>query len=141
DALAYAYRQVLDPGIRVDIQLVLLGQVDDAPSRGGAVEGPDPVPDGLGAEGNRLHDVEHGDEHEVLVDHADARLDGPDRITEDLLFAVDEDLAGVWLVEARQDVHERRLAGAVLPEHAEDLAPVSRDRDPIVGEDARKPFR
>ena len=62
-------------------------------------------------------------------------------IAEDALLAVDEDLARVRLVQAGQDVHQRRLAGAVLAQQAEHLAPVGRDRDPVVGEDARKPLR
>ena len=52
-------------------------------------------PDRLGAEGHRLDDVEHRNEHEVLVDHPDAGLDRRGGVAEDALLAVDEDLARV----------------------------------------------
>ena len=39
DALADADRQVLDLGVGVDVELVLLGQLDDPLARGGSVEG------------------------------------------------------------------------------------------------------
>ena len=76
----------------------------------------------------------------MLVDHPDARMDRGMRILEDVLRAVDEDLAGVGLVQARQDVHEGGLARAVLAEQAQDLTSVDRDRDPVVGEDAGELF-
>ena len=38
DALAHADRQALDLGVRVDVQLVLLGQLDDPPPGGRAIE-------------------------------------------------------------------------------------------------------
>ena len=59
DALADADRQVLDLGVRVDVELVLLGQLDDPLACRGPIEGAEPVADGLGAEGDRLDDVEH----------------------------------------------------------------------------------
>ena len=52
--------------------------------------------------------------------------------------SVDEDLARVRPVQARQDVHQGGLAGAVLAEQPQDLAAVGRDRDPVVGEHARE---
>ncbi len=140
DALPHADGQALDLRVRVDVEAVLLGQLDDplrAPSRGRRRR---TDPDRLRAERHRLDHVEHGHEHEVLVDHPDAGVDGGGRVVEDALLAVDEDLARIRLVQARQDVHERRLAGAVLAEEAEDLATVGRDRDLVVGQDARELF-
>jgi len=49
--------------------------------------------------------------------------------------------AGVRLVQARQDVHQGRLARAVLAEQAEDLATIGGDRDRVVGQDAGEPLR
>ena len=52
--------------------------------------------------------------------HAElAELPGRERQPDGL--AVDEQLAGVGLVEAGEDLDQRRLAGAVLPEEAVDL--------------------
>ena len=44
-------------------------------------------------------------------------------------LAGDEDLAGVGLVDAAQNLHQRRLAGAVLADQADDLAGPDLDRD------------
>ena len=72
---------------------------------------------------------EHGeilDQHEMLVDHADAERDGVvGRLDRDRL-AADPDLAAVGLVEAVEDRHQRRLAGAVLADDAVDGAALDR---------------
>ena len=59
DPLADADRQVLDPGVGVDVELVLVGQLDDPLAGRRPVEGAEAVADGLGAEGDGLDDVEH----------------------------------------------------------------------------------
>ena len=141
DPLADADRQVLDPRVRVDAELVLLGQVDDPLACRRAIEAAEAVADGLRAEGDRLDDVEHRDQHEVLVDHPDAGLDGGRGVLEDPLLPVDDDLARVRPVQPGQDVHQGGLARAVLAEQSEHLAAVGRDRDRVVREDARKPLR
>ena len=76
----------------------------------------------LGAEHDVLEHGERLDQHEMLMDHADA---GPDRVGRGAdrgRLAVDADLAGIGLVEAVQDRHQRRLAGAVLADDAVDRA-------------------
>ena len=80
------------------------------------------MPGRFEAENDVLCHREDGYEHEVLVDHADAPPDGFPGVGEAYRLAVDADLAGVGMQQAEQDVHERRLAGAVLPEKAVDLA-------------------
>ena len=50
----------------------------------------------------------------------DAVLGGVDRVVDPHRFAVEADLAGVGQDEPDQDLHQRRLAGAVLPEDAVD---------------------
>ena len=80
--------------------------------------------------------VKTGIEHEVLVDHADAGRDGVARAAEVTGVVVDQDLALVRLVEAVEDVHEGRLAGAVLAEQGEDLAGLHDEIDALVGDDA-----
>jgi hypothetical protein len=70
----------------------------------------------------RQHDVlGHGhdrDEHEVLVDHADAELDRAARRVDRHGPAVDDHVPLVGPVEPVEDRHERRLAGAVLAQRA-----------------------
>ncbi len=81
--------------------------------------------------------VRTGHEHEVLVDHADAAVDGV-RWAGDLDgLPVEQDLARVRRGQAVEDVHERRLAGAVLAEQGVDLAGPHVEVDAVVGDDAR----
>ena len=83
--------------------------------------------------------LEHGEvvgEHEVLEDHADSGLDGVGGRPEHDLGAVDLDRAGVGLLHAVQDLHQGRLAGAVLPDDRVDGAVRDIDVDVVVGDDA-----
>src|SRR5712692_3025724 len=87
------------------------------------------------------HDVlahsEDRDEHEMLVDHTDGKHDGGAGARDLCRCAVDEDLAGVGVNEPVQDVHQRALAGPVLPHQRVDLARAHREVDVIIGDDAR----
>ena len=76
----------------------------------------------LDAEHDVFGDREHRHQHEVLMHHADAGADGVAGAVEAGRLAVDEDLALVRPVEAGEHVHQRRLAGAVLAQEAENLA-------------------
>ena len=91
------------------------------------------------------HDVlghgHHRHQHEVLVDHADPEVDrGRGRGDLDGL-AVDQDLSGVGLVQAVQDRHQRRLAGAVLAEQRVNLSWHHVEVDPVVGDDRAELLR
>src|SRR5215207_2497040 len=74
----------------------------------------------------RQHDVlGHGhdrDQHEVLVHHPDAHPDRLARRADVDRLAAEEDLTLVGLVQPVEDVHERGLAGPVLPEQGVHLA-------------------
>ena len=63
--------------------------------------------------------------------------DGPDRCD---FGAVDEDLTRVRAGQPVQDVHQGRLAGAVLAEQRVDLTRPDVQVDRIVGDDARIAF-
>ena len=65
------------------------------------------------------HVGHHGD---FLRQETDAGGDRGARIGEDDLLAVDADRAGVAGVDAGQDLHQRRLAGAVRAEERHHLA-------------------
>ena len=94
----------------------------------------------LGAE----HDVlEHGQvvgQHEVLEDHADAELDGVGGRAHRAPRAVDLDGAVVGLLHAVQDLHQRRLAGAVLAHDRVHRAGTDVDVDVVVGDHAGEPL-
>ena len=123
--------EVGDERVRGHLEAVLLGDradllaglavVDEA---GGHV---------LVAEHDVLGDGEDGDEHEVLVHHADAGGDGVTGPGERDGLVVDEDLALVGLVEPVEHVHQRALAGAVLAEQAVDLPRLDDEVDVVVG--------
>ncbi len=120
DPLLHADGEVLDEGVRVDGEPEAVRHLADAGTGGRGVE---ERPVGLlGPEHDVLGDGEDGDELEVLVDHPDAAADGVARALHAHRLAAQEHLAAVGLVEAEQHLDQRRLAGAVLAQQAEDLA-------------------
>ncbi len=68
----------------------------------------------------RLHQLE------VLVDHADLEFAAHRAGRGSAPRAVDHDTAFIRRVEAGGDIHQRRLAGAVLAEQRMDLAALDR---------------
>ena len=87
---------------------------------------------------DREHDVlgdrHDRDEHEVLVHHPDPARDRLLRRRHPDGLALDQDLALVGVVEAVEDVHERRLPGAVLAEQRMHLAAAEVEVDVVVRE-------
>ena len=67
-------------------------------------------------------------ERELLEDDGDAETPRIGRRLQPDRAAVDENLAGVGMLRAAQDAHQRGLAGAVLPEQHVHLAGVDRQR-------------
>ncbi len=107
--------------------------------QGTSIQPAERSPGRLHPEHHVVGDREDGDEHEVLVHHADTGGDRVAGTAEGNRLVVDEDLALVRLVEAVQDVHQRRLAGAVLPEQAVDLAGLDRQVDVVVRGERAEP--
>jgi hypothetical protein len=70
----------------------------------------------LHAEADVLHDGEVRRERELLMDHRHAGRSRVDRLTRRVGHTLEPHRAGVGLDRARQDRHERALAGAVLPD-------------------------
>ena len=64
--------------------------------------------------------------------HADAARDRLGRVMDRDALAVDADLAGVGRDEPVEDVHQRRLARAVLAQEGVDLASSHGQRDVVV---------
>jgi hypothetical protein len=86
----------------------------------------------LVAEHHVLGNGEHGDQHEVLVHHADSGRHGVSRTREVLHDIVEQDLALFGPIQAVENVHQGALAGAVLPEQRVDLARLDGEVDVIV---------
>ena len=95
----------------------------------------------LVAEHDVLGDRHHRDQHEVLVHHAHARLDRGARRSELHVLVADLDLALVGVVQAVEDVHQRRLAGTVLAEQGVHLALAEIEADVVVRDDAGEALR
>ena len=130
DALLLADRELPDPGAGVHVKPVALAQLGDPRFRSG------PSDAAVLAEHHVLGDGERLDQAEVLVHHADARLDRVARRVELHRQAVQCQRALVGSVEAGQAVGERRLAGAVLAEEGVDLPGCHVEVDGLVGDDA-----
>ena len=89
---------------------------------------PDPTCD-LAVQEHVVVDGHPGHEREILEDRVDSERAGVRHGLQLHLFAVDEDLPRVRLVEAGQDLHERRLARAVVADQSEHLARADMERD------------
>src|SRR6185503_2340066 len=74
-------------------------------------------------------------EHEVLVNHSNAKGDGIAGCTNDARLAVDDNLTAVGRIEPVGDPHGRRLACAVLADNRVNGAGIDSDVEVIVCED------
>ncbi len=139
DALLHADREVLDERVGVDVESEARGDLADALARGVQVEDAAGL-GGLVAEHDVLGDGEDGDQHEVLMHHADAgahRVAGALEVLDDV---VQEDDAVVCAVQPVQNVHQGRLAGAVLAEEAVDLPGFHHEIDVVVRDEGAEPL-
>ena len=140
DALLLSDGDVLDPRVRVDGEVELLGQfLDPAPGRREVEH--DTCSRRLLREHDVLGDRHHGDEHEVLVHHADAAVDRLPRRTHLRGLPVDEDLAFVRVVQPVEDAHQRGLPRAVLAEQRMHLSAPELEVDVVVREHSRELLR
>ena len=140
DPLLLADADVLDAGVRVDGELERLGDLLDALFGRVLVE-EHLLARGLDSEHDVLGDRHHRDQHEVLVHHADPEVDRVAGRAHLDRLAVDQDLALVRPVEAVEDVHQRRLPGAVLAEQRVHLAAAQVEVDVVVRDHAGEALR
>ena len=131
DALLHADRDVLDFRVGVDGQAVALGDLHNIFPGGCHVQLD--APGRFGAQDDVLGDRKGLHQHKVLVDHADACINGIARIVHDDFFAVDQDIAGRGLEQTVELVHQRRFARAVFAQDRVDFALVDCQIDPVVG--------
>ena len=136
-ALLQANGQVLDQRVRVDLQPVFLIDLADLSASGIEVKIVEP-PGGLDAQHHVLGHGEDGNEHEVLVHHANAGGDGLSGALERDLLAVDQNRALVGVVEPAEHVHKGRLAGTVLTQQAQHLAAADGQVDLRIGDNRTK---
>ena len=74
----------------------------------------------------------------MLEHHADAQPAGARRIGDDGLHPLPQDLAGIGVQHAVDDLHQRGFAGAVLAQQRMDLARLQDEIDAVVRQTARK---
>ena len=98
----------------------------------------DPVARRLAVDEDVLRDGPVGEQVELLEDDRDAGGLGLDRVVEGVRLAVDQDLAGVGGMHAREHLHQRRLAGPVLADDRVDLAGAAVDVDAVQDLDAEE---
>src|SRR6185436_15859195 len=102
---------------------------------------PIPSPHGLPRGEDVLGDAERTEQAPLLEDQRDAGLLRGELVLERRLRdAVELDRPGVRAMDAGEDLHERALARAVLPDERVDFAPADVQVDPFEGVDARKPL-
>jgi len=88
------------------------------------------------AQGDVLGDSEGGDELEVLVDHADAQIDGRLRVGDGHCLPSQQDLARVGRFHAVENFHQRGFASAVFTHQGVDFPLLHGQVHPVVGNDA-----
>ena len=125
ESLPEGHAQVLDSSIRIEGQTGLLARLlypTAKPSRG------DRPPRG---QRDVLRDRERRYRREVLVDHSDSEPPGLPRRQSWPRYVVHQHDPRVRLEETRRDLHEGRLAGAVLPQERVDFSGGQREIGPV----------
>jgi hypothetical protein len=115
----------------------LLGPAPLRRARGPAQHAPAEVP----SEIEVLDRREHRDEPKVLVDEVQTGVGSPAPQGFARLVPHEDLSTGVGVVDAREDLHQRRLARAVLPDEGHDLAMVDAQRDAIERDQTRERLR
>ena len=123
DELALRERQLGDRRVRLEVDAEPAQQRRHLGLERRAVDQPQrPAEDRLAADHDVGRDVEIVEEVELLVHEGDARRHGAGDRERGVLDAVDADRAFARLDDAAQDLHQGRLAGAVLADQRQHLA-------------------
>ena len=77
---------------------------------------------------------------EFLMDHRDAVAQRVERRTQADVLALEAEGAGVWRIDAGDDLHQRRLAGAVLAHQRMDVAALEAERHVVERQNAGERF-
>ena len=131
DALLQPDREFAHDRVGIDLERVFLGQMRELHAYRRRAAGEQRA--ALGAEHDVFEHAERRHQHEMLMHHADAVADRLLRGADANGFAVDADLAGVRLVEAVEDRHQRRFSGAVLADDAVNDPALDDEIDVLVG--------
>ena len=133
-------RKVLYKRLRIDFEVITLGDLPDVMGRSLHVE-PASGTRRLHTKNHILRDGEDRDQHEVLVHHADASRNSVIRRRQLEGFPVDEHFSGIRRIQPIQNIHQGRFAGPVLTQQGQYLAGLNRETDIVIGEHAGKLLR
>ena len=139
DALLRADAESADNGVGIERKRVSLGKPAHPPRQ--RIDRQPPAGQPAIAEDHVLgHRTERGDQEEMLMHHADAQADRIARRPDPHALTVDAKAARVGHRQTRRDIHQRRLAGAVLDQQPQDLAGMEPQADIVVGQHPRVGF-
>ena len=133
DTLLYAHWQIFDDRVGVNGHVVAVGQFLDLGGDALAIE--KAAVNAFAAQHDIVDNAHYGHELEMLMDHADAQIDG---IAGGVQFdgaAIDKYLTLGGLIQPVDDIHKGRFAGAVFPQESEDLALVQGKVYLFIGDD------
>ena len=133
DPLLEAHRKVVHHRIEIDLEGIFALELCDLGTRPRRARRERRT--AFGAEQQVLQHRERLDQHEVLVDHADAGRDRVLGALDPAFPAGDADAAAIGLIEAVEDVHQGRFAGAILADDAVNRAGRDTQVDALVGVD------
>src|SRR5882762_937034 len=138
DHLLYRGGEQPDFYVEVDAHVQVVEELERLPPHRGAVEERRAAPEDLAAEEEVLDRFQIGIIVELLEDERDTSfLPLADR-TERGPFPVPDDFAGIGAVDAGENLHQGRLACAVLAQEADDLAGPDREAHVVEGAHARE---
>ena len=92
------------------------------------------------AQHNVLNDTQGGNQHKMLVDHADTGSNGLLGVADVQLLAVQPDLTGGGAVQAVQNVHQGGLACTVFAQQGMNVALFHRKAHIFIGNNRAKPL-
>ena len=141
DALLLADRELPDSCLGIDREAVATAQLPDALLDRARMDDETPPVTTVVAEDDVLGHRERLDETEVLVHHADPRVERVARRVKADVLAVELDRPVVLAVEAGENVRERRLARSVLAEERVHLPLGGLEADAVVRDDAGEALR
>ena len=118
----------LDAGVDLDIERPK--QLFSLAPHGGMIDETEPVP-GLAPDPDILGHRHERHQVELLMDHGDALLEGVQGRVQVGFLAAQADRAGVGVVDAGDDLHQRRLAGTVLAHERVDRAGLEAELDVV----------
>ena len=137
DHLAGGYRECAHLGLGIDVDPQPLEQ-GAGPALQLAMADESQSVDGLAPDPDVLRDAHARHQVQLLMDHGDAKVKRIARRAEAQIAAVEEQLAGIRSVDTCDDLHERRLAGAVLAAQSVHRAAPESHRHIVQGHDSGK---